>query len=100
MPPSQTEAARPLSRHLTVLAVQLVLTVLAVLASRMNLGEDARSVAVMGVATVNGLVVAIALLGVRRSGWMVSTLALAVVVFIVGLLVWPAWDVAQRARLF
>ena len=100
MSPSQNETTRTLSGHLTVLAVQLALTVLAVMASRMNLGEHARSVAVMSVAIVNGLVVAIALLGVRRSGWLVSTLAVSVVVFIVGLLVWPAWDVAQRARMF
>ena len=100
MPSPQIEPARPLSSHLTVLAVQLVLTGLAVMLSRMNLGEHARAVAVMGVAIVNGLVVAIALLGVRRSGWMVSTLAVSSVVLIVGLLVWPAWDVAQRARVF
>ena len=86
--------------YLTVFVSQLVLTALAVLVSRMDLGGRWGGVVVMGVATVNGLLVAIMLLGVRREGRLVSVLALAVVVFLVGLLVWPAWDVAQRTRVY
>jgi Na+/proline symporter len=97
---SNTEATRTLTSHLTVCAVQLALTALAVLVSRMSVGSHALAVAVMSVATVNGLVVALSLMGVRRHGWMVSTLAVCVVVFIAGLLTWPAWDVAGRARPF
>jgi hypothetical protein len=41
--------------------------------------------------------VAFTLMGVRRSGRWVLFLLLATTVFVVGLLVWPAWDVYERA---
>jgi hypothetical protein len=100
MQPAQTETPGTPGAHLAIAAAQVVLTLLAVVVSRLGLGGHVGAVAVMGLATVNGLIVALAVLGVRRNGALVSWLALGVVVLIAGLLVWPAWDVAARARVF
>jgi heme/copper-type cytochrome/quinol oxidase subunit 4 len=89
-----------LRRYLTVFVLQLALTGAAVLVSRLELGVRTSVAAVMLVAMLNGGLVAFALMGVRRDGRLVSMLVLAVLVFVVGLLVWPAWDVYDRARMF
>ena len=93
-----TDGTPNIGRYLAVFASQLVLTGVAVLLSR--LGGRAGMTAVMLVAAVNAALVAVVLMGVRRDGRIVRMLALATVVFLVGLLAWPAWDVAQRARMF
>lgn len=55
---------------------------------------------VMLIALLNGTVVAFGAMGLKRDGWMVSTLMAMTFFFIIGLLIWPAWDVAQRLRVF
>lgn len=87
-------------RTLTLFVAQLVLTGAAVLVSRLELGGRVGMAAVMLVAAVNGSMVAVFLMGVRRDGRLVTMLALGTLIFIAGLLVWPAWDVSQRVRLF
>jgi caa(3)-type oxidase subunit IV len=87
-------------RSLTLLVAQLALTGAAVLVSRMELGVRIGMAAVMLIAAVNGLMVAVFLMGIRRDGRLVTLLALGTLVLIAGLLVWPAWDVSQRVRLF
>ena len=100
MQPAQTETTRSQGAHLIVVALQVVLTLVAVFVSRMELGVRMSGVLVMGVALLNGVVVATALLGVRRSGSIISGLVVCTIVFIAGLLFWPAWDIAARARMF
>ena len=89
-----------LGRYLAVFVAQLVLTGVAVLVSQLNLSARTSMVAVAVVAVLNAGMVAVALMGVRRDGRLVSVLALAIIVFVVGLLVWPAWDVYERERMF
>jgi hypothetical protein len=89
-----------LRRYLAVFVAQLVLTGVAVLVSQLDLGVRTGVAAVTVVAVLNAAMVAVVLMGVRRDGRFVSALALAVIVFAVGLLVWPAWDVYERARMF
>jgi hypothetical protein len=76
---------------------QLVLTAAAVLTSRMLGRGMTASIAVMIVAAANASVVAFALMGVRRSGRWIPILLVAVVMFVLSLLVWPAWDAYGRA---
>ena len=74
---------------------QLVVLALTLAASRTVSGY-AGVVLVMALAGVNGAIVAIGLMGVRRDGrgpWALALLTLAITV---GLLFWPAWDVALR----
>ncbi|MGC4083575.1 MAG: hypothetical protein QM736_16050 [Vicinamibacterales bacterium] len=52
--------------------------------------------AVMLVAVVNGGMVAVFTMGVRRDGRAIVWLAVLTIVLLAGLLVWPAWDVAYR----
>ena len=80
-----------------VFVAQLVLTAAAVLISRTAGRGLAGTAAVMVVAAANAAVVAFALMGVRRSGRWIALLLLATIVFVAGLLVWPAWDVYERA---
>lgn len=87
-------------RSLALFVTQLVLTGAAVLVSRLELGVGLGIAAVMLVAAVNASIVAIFLMGVRRDGRLVTMLALGTIVLISGLLIWPAWDISQRARLF
>ncbi len=87
-------------RHLVTFASQLVLMLATVAVSRLELGVRLGTSAVMLLAAVNATVVAVALMGVRRDGPLVRTLAVLTLVVIVGLLVWPAWDVAYRVRAF
>src|SRR3954447_13865921 len=89
-----------LRRYLSVFVMQLVLTAVAVLVSQSNLSARTSMAAVALLAVLNAGIVAVALMGVRRDGRLVSVLALALIVFVVGLLVWPAWDVYERARMF
>ncbi len=89
-----------LRRYLAVFVAQLVLTAVAVLVSQSNLSARTSMAAVALLAVLNAGIVAVVLMGVRRDGRLVSVLALALIVFVVGLLVWPAWDVYERARMF
>jgi hypothetical protein len=100
MQPMANDQPRGRRGHLTIFAAQLLLTLVAVLVSRMDLAVRTGAAAVMAVAAVNGCLVAVYLLGVRRSGWMIWGLTLATLFAIVGLLVWPVWDVAERAGLY
>jgi heme/copper-type cytochrome/quinol oxidase subunit 4 len=100
MTPTSADATVNLRRYLTVFVSQLVLTGAAVLVSRLNLGVRTSVAAVMFIAVLNAGMVAFTLMGVRRDGRFVSIMALAVLVFVLGLLVWPAWDVYDRARMF
>lgn len=87
--------------YFAVCAAQLVLTVLAVLVSRVeDLGTTLGVVAVMLVAAINGGMVAVFTMGVRRDGRAIVWLAVMTMVLIAGLLVWPAWDISQRGRHF
>lgn len=97
---AQTETTRSQGTHLLIVGAQLALTLVAVLVSRMNLGVRTGATLVMAIATLNGIVVATTLLGVRRNGTIISGLAICMLVFITGLLIWPAWDIAVRARVF
>ncbi|MFN7984781.1 MAG: hypothetical protein U0Q11_23300 [Vicinamibacterales bacterium] len=100
MQPARTETPRSQSAHLLIVGLQIALTLVAVLVSRMNLGVTMGSALVMGIATLNGAVVATTLLGARRNGTLISGLVICMIVFIAGLLIWPAWDTAYRARVF
>lgn len=87
--------------YLAVFVAQLVLTALAVLVSRVEeLGNVLGIAAVMLVAAVNGGMVALFTMGLRRDGRLIVGLAVLTLVLITGLLIWPAWDVSQRARHF
>jgi len=94
------ESRGSLRRHLPVLVAQLVLTAAAVLISRTAGRGMAGSVAVMVVAAANAAVVAFTLMGARRSGRWIVLLLRATIVFVAGLLVWPAWDVYERAKVY
>lgn len=87
-------------RFLLIGAAQFALVGLVVLVSRLDLAGSVRSAAIMGTSLVNGLIVALALMGVRRDGRMIALLALGVVVLIAGLLIWPSWDTFDRVRSF
>ncbi len=87
-------------RHLLTLATQLGLMLATVAVSRLELGVPLRATAVMLLAAVNATVVAVVLMGVRRDGVLVRMLVVLTLVVIIGLLFWPAWDVAQRVRVF
>lgn len=88
------------SRHLLTLVVQLLLMLATVAVSQLDLGVRLGMTAVMLLASVNAIVVAVVLMGVRREGFLVRMLAVLTLAHIVGLLVWPAWDVAYRVRVF
>jgi len=90
------ESRMSFRHHLPVFVAQLVLTAAAVLISRTAGRGLAGTAAVMVVAAANAAVVAFALMGVRRSGRWIVLLLLATIVFVAGLLVWPAWDVYER----
>jgi len=80
---------------------QLVLTLLAVLVSQVGeLGVRLGALAVMLIAAVNGGMVAVFTMGIRRESRFVLWLAALVLVLIAGLLVWPGWDISQRGRQF
>jgi hypothetical protein len=87
-------------RQVTVLIAQLVLVGLVVLASRVLTEGRTATAVIMALAACNGGAVAFGAMGVRRDGWMVSALLAMTAVLIVGLLIWPAVDIAQRARVF
>jgi len=87
-------------RHLVTLALQLLLMLATVAVSRLDLGVRLGATAVMLLAAANATVVAVVLMGVRRDGRLVQMLALLTLVVIVGLLIWPAWDAADRVRVF
>lgn len=96
--PSVVPDVRP---YLAVGAAQLVLTVLAVLISRVEeLGDRLGMLAVMLVAVVNGGMVAVFTMGVRRDGRLIAGLAVLALVLMAGLLVWPGLDISQRGRHF
>lgn len=87
------------ARHAAATAiVQLVLVAAAVGISQLDLGGRTTLWLVLALTTLNGMLVAFLLLGVKRSGWMISLFAVITVVFIVSLLAWPAWDVYERVR--
>lgn len=85
-------------RHILTLAAQLGLMLATVAVSRLDLGVRFGAAAVMLLAAANATVVAVALMGVRRDGLLVRLLAVLTLVVILGLLIWPAWDVAYRVR--
>jgi caa(3)-type oxidase subunit IV len=87
-------------RHLVTFASQLLLMLATVAVSRLGLGVRLGTTAVMLLAAVNATVVAVVLMGVRRDGLLVRMLAVLTLVVMVGLLVWPAWDVAARVRAY
>ena len=85
---------------MAVFASQLVLTAVAVLLSRLNMGTRAVTVMVMGAAGLNAAIVALILMGLRRDRSLVPVFDIVVLVVVTGLLAWPAWDVYERARTF
>lgn len=87
--------------YAAVFVAQLVLTVLAVLVSRVEeLGTSLGVAAVMLVAAINAGMVAFFTMGIRRDGRLITWLAVLTLLIIVGLLVWPAWDIGGRGRVF
>ena len=75
---------------------QVVVLALTLAAARVASGHTGVAL-VMALAGVNGLVVAFGLMGIRRDGWGPWALALLTLTITVGLLFWPAWDIASRA---
>jgi len=96
-PVEQTVVER---RAVQAWAAQLGLIAVTILASRVMAGGWTGTTLVFLVAGANGLVVALAAKGVRRDGQWPSVLAVLTLVLIVGLLIWPAWDISQRVRWF
>jgi hypothetical protein len=85
---------------MAVFASQLVLTVVAVVLSRLNMGTRAVAVMVMGAAGLNAAIVVLMLMGLRRERSLVPVFVIVVLVVVAGLLGWPAWDIYERARTF
>ena len=86
-----------LSRTALLMAgAQLVVLALTLAASRVASGHTGVAL-VMALAGVNGVIVAVGLMGVRRDGGGPWALALLTLTITVGLLFWPAWDIAFRA---
>jgi hypothetical protein len=79
--------------------LQVALVAAAVGVSQLDVPVRTRIVMVLALTGINGLIVAMLLLGVRRSGRMVSVFAIVIVTLVIGLLGWPAWDVYERMRL-
>lgn len=101
MAESPVNSAPDVRPYLVVFVAQFVLTVLAVLISRVEeLGTSLGIAAVMLVAAINAAMVAFFTMGIRRDGRLVSWLAILTLAVIVGLLVWPAWDIGGRGRTF
>lgn len=87
--------------YVVVFVAQLVLTVLTVLVSRVeDLGATLGVTAVMLLAAINAGMVAMFTMGIRRDGRLIAWLAVLTVVLMIGLLIWPGWDVSQRGRHF
>jgi membrane associated rhomboid family serine protease len=85
-------------RAAAVACLQIALVMAAAWVSRLDV-PPRTSMAIVGALTaVNGLLVAFLLLGVGRSGRLVSLFAIVLVAFLVNLLGWPAWDVYERVR--
>jgi hypothetical protein len=85
------------SRTALLLAgAQLLVLALTLAASRAASGHVGVAL-VTALAGVNGAIVAVGLMGVRRDGWGPWALALLTLTITVGLLFWPAWDIASRA---
>lgn len=98
---SRSTGAPDVRPYVVVSAVQVALTILAVLVSRTEgLGTTLTAMAVMTLAAMNGGMVLTFTMGLRREARFVLWLALVTIVFIAGLLVWPAWDIGQRGRQF
>ena len=85
-------------RAVAISIVQVVLVVAAVAVSQLDLPVRANMVLVMGLTTLNAMLIAFLLLGVRRDGRLVFVFALITTVMVLGLLAWPAWDVYERLR--
>jgi hypothetical protein len=78
--------------------LQLALVGAAVGVSQLDLPVRTSLAIVLALTGLNGLIVAMLLLGLRGRGPMVSLFAIIVVIFVIGLLGWPAWDVYERVR--
>jgi hypothetical protein len=78
--------------------VQMVLVAAAVGISQLDLAGRTTLWLVLALTALNGMLVVFLLLGVKRSGWMVSVFAVITAIFIVNLLAWPAWDIYERVR--
>jgi heme/copper-type cytochrome/quinol oxidase subunit 4 len=85
---------------LTVFVSQLALTAAAVAVSQSVSATRFRIVGVMLLAAVNGLVVALVMMNLRRDSRLVAVFAIVLAVCLAGLLAWPAWDVYERVRVF
>lgn len=83
-------------RAVAISIVQIALVGAAVAVSRLDLPVRTNMALVMGLTTLNAMLVAFLLLGVRRDGRLVFVFALITTVMVLGLLGWPAWDVYER----
>jgi Na+-translocating ferredoxin:NAD+ oxidoreductase RnfE subunit len=83
--------------HMAVAAVQMLLVLLAVAASRLA-GSGTGRVAVMVLALANGALVAWSALGLRRQWLPVYVIVAVMLVTSSLLLVWPAWGFIDRVR--
>lgn len=98
MDPSPPAFRFDAKRAVVVSVLQIVLVAAAVMVSQLGLPVRASMTAVMALTTLNAMLIAFLLLGVARDGRLVSVFAIIVAVQIIGLLVWPAWDIYERVR--
>lgn len=92
-----SDTMQSVSRHARIaFGLQLVVLALTMAAARVASGHAGVAL-VMALAGVNGLAVVFGMMGLRRDGWGPWALAILTIVITVGLLFWPAWDIAFRA---
>ncbi|MDR1989128.1 MAG: cytochrome C oxidase subunit IV family protein [Acidobacteriaceae bacterium] len=83
-------------RYLLVFAALLVLTIVTVAISALDLGRHAAIAIAIGIATVKASLVAMVFMHLSHERrWLLWSMG-AIGIFILGLLFWPAWDIAER----
>jgi hypothetical protein len=85
---------------MTAFVLQLLFTGAAVVVSRVSTGSRRAGVLVLGLALLNAATVSWVMMGLRTERRSIVVFIVLVCVFAAGLLLWPAWDVYERARTF
>jgi caa(3)-type oxidase subunit IV len=91
---SAAETSR--STCLGVPLAQFALIAAAVVVSRLELSHAARSGGVLLLATLNAGLVTLFFMRLRLEARFITVLVVFTLLFIAGLLFWPAWDVYER----